>query len=76
MRKALAGTCALGPLAAEAVPVLLQCVRTGRGLLQVEVAELVGRLGMARAELEALLCELLPQADSGARGSLDPRPSS
>ncbi|WNG37170.1 hypothetical protein F0U61_28455 [Archangium violaceum] len=61
---------ALGPLAAEAVPVLLQCVRTGRGLLQVEAAELVGRLGMARAELEALLCELLPQADSEVRGSL------
>ncbi|HEX8701211.1 MAG TPA: HEAT repeat domain-containing protein, partial [Myxococcaceae bacterium] len=45
---------ALGPLAAEAVPAVLQCVRTGRDTLQVEAAQLVGRLGTARAELESL----------------------
>ncbi|QRK06643.1 hypothetical protein JQX13_42280 [Archangium violaceum] len=61
---------ALGPLAAEAVPVLLQCVRTGLGMLQVEAAEVVGRMGTARAELEALLCEVLPQAERGVRPSL------
>ena len=58
---------ALGPLAPEAVPVLLQCVRTGRDTLQVEAAQLVGRSGTARAELEALLCEVLPRVRGGPR---------
>ncbi len=53
---------AAGPLAREAVPVLLGCVRTGRDSLQLEAANAVADLGLASEELEALLCAALPEA--------------
>ncbi|WP_434391333.1 serpin family protein [Melittangium boletus] len=53
---------AAGPLAREAVPVLLECVRTGRDSLQLEAANAVADLGLAPEALEALLGEALPEA--------------
>ena len=61
---------AAGPLAREAVPSLLRCVRTGRDSLQLEAANAVADLGLAHEELEALLCEALPGATHGFRSRL------
>jgi HEAT repeat protein len=53
----------LGPLAAEAVPVLLASFRASPRERQLAMAEALERMGAPRAELEALLREVLPGAE-------------
>ncbi|MDY7231383.1 serpin family protein [Hyalangium rubrum] len=60
----------LGPLAEEAVPVLLASLRTGAVERQPADAEALERIGTAREELEALLCEVLPGAEGWSKARM------
>ncbi|OJH35157.1 HEAT repeat domain-containing protein [Cystobacter ferrugineus] len=56
-----------GPFAQEAVPMLLRCARTSRGMLQWEAIQAMERLGTTREELEALGVKTPGEADPETR---------